>query len=148
MRAKEVFIDANLLTLLVVGAVDRRLITKHHRTRQFSVTDYDRLSRILRTVRVFVTPHTLAETSNLLTKRPRDPRLLVALGALIRRSGEVTILGKTAASHKHFSRLGLSDAGLLKVISPDRPLLTVDLDLYRATFEDGQIRAFNFRHLT
>ncbi len=148
MRAKEAFIDANLLTLLVVGAVDKQLIMKHRRTRQFSVADYDRLRTIIRKVRIFVTPHTLAETSNLLAKRPLDQRLLVGLSALIRNSDEVTVLGKSAASHKHFSRLGLSDAGLLKVISPERPLLTVDLDLYQATFENGQIRAYNFRHLT
>lgn len=146
MRAKEAFIDTNLLTLLVVGRVDRGLIEKHRRTRNFSVADYDRLRTIIRNVRIFVTPHTLAETSNLLATKPLDKRLLVGLRALIEGSDEITVLGKTAASHRHFPRLGLSDAGLLRVISPQRPLLTVDLDLYQATFENGQIRAYNFRH--
>ncbi len=148
MRAKEAFIDANLLTLLVVGSVDKGLIEKHRRTRNFSVADYDRLRTIIRKVRIFVTPHTLAETSNLLAKKPLDKRLLAGLRALIVGSDEITVLGKTAASHRHFLRLGLSDAGLLKVISPQRPLLTVDLDLYQATFESGQVMAYNFRHLT
>lgn len=131
MRAKEAFIDANLLTLLVVGRVDRGLIEKHRRTRNFSAADYDRLRTIIRNVQIFVTPHTLAETSNLLAKKPLDKRLLVGLRALIVGSDEITVLGKAAASQRHFLRLGLSDAGLLKVISPQRPLLTVDLDLYQ-----------------
>ena len=64
------FIDANLLVLLVVGSAGRDYISKHRRLRRFSKEDYDLLLRLIRkakgTRRVFVTPNTLTETSNLL----------------------------------------------------------------------------------
>ena len=37
------FIDANLLVLLVIGAVDRALVGRHRRARRFAPEDYDRL---------------------------------------------------------------------------------------------------------
>ena len=148
MLVREAFIDANLLTLLVVGAVDRKLIEKHRRTRQFLEADYDRLRTMIRNVRIFVTSHTLTETSNLLAKKPVDRRLLQGLRALIRDSNEITVLGETAARNRHFLRLGLTDAGLLQEISPQRPLLTVDFDLYQTALKNGRLRAHNFTHFT
>ncbi len=43
MALKGIFIDANLLVLLVVGATDRALIAKHRRLKRFAVEDYERL---------------------------------------------------------------------------------------------------------
>ena len=69
------FIDANLLVLLVVGSTDRDLIPKHRRLRVFAKEDYDLLIRFITQVdRVYVTPNTLTETSNLLAQHA-DPEL-------------------------------------------------------------------------
>ncbi len=45
-----------------------------------------------------------------------------------------------------FSRLGLTDAVLLESISADRPLITVDFNLYGAALAKGDKFAYNFTH--
>ena len=149
MRSKEAFIDANLLVLLVVGQVDRTLIKRHRRTRRFTPEDYDRLLGIIQTLnRVFVTPNTLTEASNLLKyDRMNLTRLLEKLRSIIDDSEEIIVDSTTAAHNSAFTRLGLTDAALLEVISEERPLITVDFDLYSAAFEKGEEAARNFTHL-
>ena len=69
------FIDANLFVLLVVGSVERDLIGKHRRLREYSVEDYNTLVILLeQVVQVFVTPNTLTETSNLLAQHAEPQR--------------------------------------------------------------------------
>ena len=96
--------------------------------------------------RVFVTPNTLTETSNLLADRS-DPRFLRHLGFLIESSDEIVVASKTAAGNRMFGRLGLTDAALLEVVSTERPLITVDFDLYGAAAAKGDGFAFNFTHM-
>ena len=61
------FVDANLIVLLVVGLVGRDLIARHRRTRTFDVDAFERLTRaISRVGDVRVTPNALTEASNLL----------------------------------------------------------------------------------
>lgn len=147
MRVDGAFIDANLLVLLVVGSVDRRLVERHRRTRRFTVEDYDRLFSIVESVRrVYVTPNTLTEASNLLEKA-KDPRFLDSLRFVIEESEEVVISSAAAAHRSEFVRLGLSDAVLLEVASAKRPLITVDLQLYSAALEKGELAALNFTYL-
>lgn len=60
------FIDANLLVLLVVGRVGSDLISKHRRLRAYTSEDYDVLNDLIGQVeRMYVTPNTLMEASNL-----------------------------------------------------------------------------------
>ncbi len=146
MRLTEAFIDANLLVLLVVGSVDRRLVTKHRRTRTFVPEDYDRLVTVIQDVRIFVTPNTLTEASNHLEQR-EDTRFLEQLRKLIEISHEIIVTSTTAADNAAFTRLGLTDAGLLGVVSAKRPLITVDLELYSAALQKGEEAAFNFTYL-
>ena len=143
------FIDANLIVLLVVGLVGRDLIARHRRTRTFAVEDYDRLSRaISRVGNVRVTPNTLTEASNLLGQHgePQRSRLLLTLRALIEQSPETVVASVDAVRRDVFPRLGLTDAALLEVVSGDAPLLTVDLDLYVAALANGDEAAINFNH--
>ena len=95
-------------------------------------------------VRVFVTPNTLTEASNLL--QPHE-RFAARLRTLIERSTEEVVGSAAAARNRDFPRLGLTDASLLEVVSPRRPLITVDLELFRAAFTGGEERAINFTHL-
>lgn len=61
------FVDANLLTLLVVGSLEPELITKHRRLQGYFREDFDILVGLLENVdKTFVTPNTLTEASNLL----------------------------------------------------------------------------------
>ena len=143
------FIDANLIVLLVVGLVGRDLIGRHRRTKEFAVEDYDRLSRVISRVgNIRVTPNTLTEASNLLGQHgePQRSRLLLMLRALIEQSPETVVASADAARHATFPRLGLTDAALLEVVSTDAPLLTVDLNLYVAALASGDEAAINFNH--
>ena len=143
------FIDANLIVLLVVGLAGRELIAKHRRTKMFTVEDFDRLIRAISPVaELRVTPNTLTEASNLLGQHgePQRSRLLLTLRTLIERSPEIVVASVDAARRDEFPRLGLTDAALLEVVSADAPLLTVDLDLYVAALASGEVAAINFNH--
>ena len=144
------FIDANLLLLLIVGSVGRDLITKHRRLKNFTVEDFDSLINLLHPVeKVFVTPNTLTETSNLLAQH-RDPErshFFDKLKFIIQESKEVVVASTVASRSNAFKQLGLTDSVLLEVATAETPLVTVDLDLYLAALAKGQDTAVNFTHL-
>ena len=150
MALKGIFIDANLLVLLVVGMTDQALISKHRRLRRFMVEDYERLIELIRQAgQVFLTPNTLTEASNLLAQHPNPERsrFFAVLRHIIGKSEETVVESKTASRNNAFVRLGLTDAALLEVVSEETPLVTVDLELFRAAFAKGQVAALNFTHL-
>lgn len=150
MRSTGFYIDASLLVLLIVGSAGKELIAKHRRLRAFSAADYDTLTRMVAKVdRVLVTPNTLTETSNLLAqhKDPERSRFFDRLRFLIEESEEVVVASKVASRNSCFRRLGLTDAALLEAVTEERPLITVDLDLYLAATATGLNKALNFTHL-
>ena len=97
---------------------------------------------------VLVTPNTLTETSNLLGhhREPERSRLFRTLRILIGQSRDVVVSSADAAGHWSFSRLGLTDTGLLGLVSWDNPLFTVDLYFYLAAVTDRSW-AINYRYL-
>ena len=150
MTLKGIFIDANLLVLLVVGATDQALIAKHRRLRQFTVEDYGRLIELIgQAGQVFLTPNTLTEASNLLAQHPNPERsrFFKVLRLVITKGEEIVVASKTASRNNAFARLGLTDAALLEVVSEETPLVTVDFDLFAAAFAKGEVAAWNFTHL-
>ena len=131
----------------MVGRVDRNLIAKHRRLREYTEEDYDILLTLLNPVdELYVTPNTLTETSNLLGQHaePERSMLLNELRGLIQRSQEVVVSSAQASNNREFPQLGLSDAALLEAITPETPLLTVDLDLFIAALQKGYYTAVNF----
>lgn len=144
------FIDTNLLVLLVVGETDEALISKHRRTKAYRVQDYELLVKLINEThhQVFVTPNTLTEASNLLAQHgePERSRIFGVLQALIERTEEEVVESKVAARNSNFRRLGLTDAALLEVVSASNPLVTADLDLYLAASAKETGSAYNFSH--
>ena len=144
------FIDSNLLVLLVVGETDRQMIARHRRTRSYRTEDYDLLVRLINDTghQVYVTPNTLTEASNLLAQHgePERSRIFGVLEALIETTEERFVESKAVARNRHFKRLGLTDAVLLEVVSASNPLITADLDLYLAVAAQEDGAAFNFAH--
>ena len=144
------YVDANLLVLLVVGIFDRGLVGRHRRTRQFRAEDYDLLSHVVANVgTILVTPNTLTEASNLLGyhSEPQRGQLMKTLRALLDDVEESFVPSKVAARQDAFPRLGLTDAGLLESISERKPLLTADADLYVTALGKNSKAAVNFHHL-
>ena len=149
MLGSGIFVDANLLILLVVGLTDRAMILKHKRLRKFTPDHFDLLVRFLgRYTAIFVTPNILTEASNLLSqhREPQRSRIMGTLSDLITKSKEVHVTSAKASQHKHFRRLGLTDAALLECISAKQPLLTVDLDLYSSALKEDDESCLNFWH--
>ena len=139
--------DTGLLMLFVVGATDRKLIAKHRRLKEFQERDYDILiDKIGHVDKVLVTPNTLTEASNLLDKHsePERSRIFETLRIFIEEQEEIVVTSRAASQRKEFIRLGLTDAGLLEVISTSNPLITVDLALYFAATRRESGSAFNF----
>ena len=145
-----IFVDANLLVLLVAGVTDPAIINRHKRLQEFEPDDFERLCNIVaRYGTVLLTPNTLTEASNLL-RQHRDPersKLLATLGILIRETHEIYKSSAEVVNHTSFLRLGLTDAGLLQLVSSDTPLITVDLDLYVAASKRDSSSAVNYRHI-
>ena len=145
------FIDSNLLLLFVVGRTSRGIIAKHKRLRkEYSTEDCDILLGLLDQVdQVYVTPHTLTETSNLLGQHgePERSRLFDKLRRLIHESKEVAVAGTDASNNRAFQHLGITDAAVLEVVTEEIPLLTVDLDLYMEAARKAPHAAINFNYL-
>ena len=142
--------DANLLVLLVAGATVPRIISRHTRLRTFGADDFERLRESVARFRiVLVTPNTLTEASNLLRQHgePERSRRRVTLGILIRESREVVLGSANATDHSCFSRLGLTDAVLLGLVSRDSQLVTIDLDLCLAASASDPLSVVNYRHV-
>ena len=143
------FLDANLLVLLVVGNENRDLIPKHRRLEHHSAEDFDILLELLENAdRLYVTPNTLTETSNLLIQHGEPERTLLMrrLQYLIHDSNEIVVASIDASSNSRYQGLGLTDAALLELATIETPVLTVDFDLYLAAIESGEERAVNFNH--
>ena len=140
MLPAKIYLDANLLVLLVVGETDKKMIAKHRRSKAFDVNDYERLVGLINQIdQVLVTPNTLTETSNLLSQhgQPERSRLFEVLRLLIEEREEIVVTSKAASRNNEFIRLGLTDAALLEVVSAESPLITVDFDLYGAALAKG-----------
>ena len=149
MPPRRIFVDTNLLVLLVVGKTNKNLIGKHRRLQEFQEEDYDTLVGILNQMnKILVTPNTLTEASNLLAQHgePQRSRFFEALRILIEENEEIVVTSKIASQNSEFTRLGLTDAGLLEVISESSPLITVDFALYLAATKRESGSAYNFRH--
>ena len=144
------FLDSNLLVLLVVGSESRDIIPRHRRLEDYSAEDYDILLDLLREAdRLFVTPNTLTEASNLIRQHgePERSRLMGRLQYLIHQSREVVVASASASSNPAFAKLGLADAALLEAVTAETPLLTVDFSLYLEAIKNGADRAVNFNPL-
>ena len=148
MAATVYVIDTQLLVLLVVGYTSRDQIGRHKRSKEYSVEDFDSLIRLLgNKPRLLVTPHVLAETSNLLrqTAEPLCSNLLETLGELIQQLDERVVAARVATRREEFLGLGLTDAALLAVTEKPAKLLTADLKLSVAAKKAGLI-VINFAH--
>ena len=142
MLPKKIYIDSNLLVLLVVGATGKHLIAKHKRLTTYRIEDYERLAGLVNRIdQVLVTPNILTEASNLLGQHddPECSSFFDVLRALIvEETEEIVVDSKVAASNSEFTRLGLTDAALLEVISKSKSIDHRRCRFVRCSFEERQ----------
>ncbi len=115
-----IYIDANLILLLTVGLTRPELITKHRRTKEFSVSDYKLLIEFLAQFKtILVTPNTLTEASNLLSQHadPERTEILETVRTLVSETSKETVVASAeAVKHIKFRDLGQTDVVLLKKV--------------------------------
>jgi hypothetical protein len=143
-----VVLDSNLLLLLVVGVADRAYIKKHRRLQSYSEADFDLLRRLIAPMSaIVVTPNILTEVSNFAKQiaEPARTRIATAFTVLLDKLDEQYVVSKQAAAQPEFSRLWLTDSGILDRMTEENVLLTADLSLYLAAGQRGH-KAINFNH--
>ena len=142
------FVDSSLIILLAVGDESPDLIHRHSRLAQYTTQDYFTLMDFLgRGRRMFLTQTSLTEASNLLRQHgePQRTLFLLRLRAIIQRSEEVAVPSERASASSAFLTYGLTDAALYEVATPESPVLTMDIPLYRAiATAKGYNAAVNF----
>lgn len=146
-----VLLDTNLLLLLLVGAVDRRLVPKFKRTSQFVERDFDLLVRFVAAFeRRSVTAHILTETSNLGGQlgEPLRSRFFRVLFGAIEDLDEIAIPSVEASRSESIApaireRLGLTDSILIVTASAPRLVLTDDETLV-GELASRRLDAINF----
>jgi hypothetical protein len=144
-----VLIDANLLTLWIVGQVSEDVVPQFRRTRKYSIEDYQMLARYLAPfLHVMIIPNIATETSNLLGGLYGDylrrARAILAAGLSV--WNEFYVQSALASNEPDFNRLGLTDAAILISATRETEVLTDDLDLYLSLSRQG-IPVTNFTHL-
>ena len=151
MRWRQCLLDANVLVLYVAGRVDKGLIGSHRRLREYVEADFDVLMLVLgQSGQVATTVNVLTEVSNLLeNKAAAGPnRLLVELHRVVLETRELVVASADACAVDGFTRVGLSDAGLLSLAAPDSPVITSDRELYERICRNNPDAAFNFWNLS
>jgi hypothetical protein len=144
-----IILDTNLLVLLIIGLTSEEYIVKHKNTNTYSVEEFRLLKSVLSNYDlIVVTPHVLAETSNLCRQFADPGKSLISLQLklLLREVNELFIDSRVATDRNEYIPLGLTDAGIIEAQRLDIPLLTDDLDLFIASQSAGR-RAYNFSHL-
>jgi len=148
---KGLLIDANLLVLLIIGALDRNQISTNNRTREYCPEDYDLLCAFLKLSNgpILTTPNILTETSNIVFASLNEPlrnRAMLSIRELASMQlKEEPVLSVHAVQEPIFTRLGLTDSGIAYLRRLKCVFLTVDSDLYVHLSRIGA-NVINFNH--
>lgn len=135
MPPRRALIDANLLTLLVVGGVSRDEIARNKRTQQYDIEALDLLLHVLDDYdEILATPNVFTEASNLINSLTGShlQAARIIIGETVSVWTEQYVASNQAVMLPEYLRLGVTDAGLLLVADEGIELLTDDLDLYLA----------------
>ncbi|MGD1003654.1 MAG: hypothetical protein ABR884_03725 [Minisyncoccia bacterium] len=82
---KKLILDTNLLLLLLIGVCDKNLLSKYACTEKYTINDYSLLLKILRFFEsdIVITPHILAEFSNLVRRDIKEPKMHYYLATIM-----------------------------------------------------------------
>lgn len=147
-RSRGVLVDSNLLVLLLVGLVNTHRILEFKRTQDFTIEDFETLSRLIEWFgKLFTTPHVLSQVSDLTDLTGGDLAIARELfGVLVEKIEEHYDPSKMVMADPLFARLGLADAAIATVCSKGTLVLTSDLTLQLALQHRG-VDALNFNHV-
>ena len=139
-RSKGVLVDANLLVLLIVGAVNRDRIPFFKRTSNYTSADWDLLTGILEQVsRRYAVPHVLSEVSALTDMKGNELDMARnILHRLIAVMQELPVSSLDACASPYYRQLGLTDAALgLAAKRQGCSVMTNDARLHSTLLAEG-----------
>lgn len=148
-KGRGVFIDSNLMVLLLTGMVNPARIRTFKRTSDFTIADFDLLRKLVKWfgVPLYSTPHVLSQISDLTAMTGVHGLVVRQLfKSLISNIEEKHTSAQQLAETTFFERFGLADASIATVCSLGIPVITVDLELHAALASRG-LDALNFNHL-
>jgi hypothetical protein len=120
------------------------------RLERFTQKDYDLLIGFLEHFdRLVTSPSILAEISNLSPDPSHDARwrpYFTVLAKQIQELDERFVLATQIVNNAHFTRLGITDAGIIECARDELLVLTDDLTLF-SFLKHEQIDVINFNHL-
>lgn len=149
---KGLLIDANLLTVIIVGALGPGEVNRFKRTKdKYTDNDVLALDHLIQQFGwVGTTPHVLTETSNLIDWLDKQRRLKAFeyLSSFAQSALEISIESVTIVKSPVYFELGITDAALCMAASQNPVLpLTVDLDLYVYASSRLRLDAINYNHV-
>ena len=112
---KPIFLDSNLLLLLLVGHFQRERIETFKRTSIFTKTDFDNLVALTRLFgKVTSTPHVLTEVNSMANSLPEYLKdgWSVSFAAAIRNFDKIRDPATELVSQDSFRLFGLTDASI------------------------------------
>jgi hypothetical protein len=148
-RGKGVFVDTNLLVLLLVGLVNRERIRNFKRTQDFTIEDFRMLDSLMKWFGgpLVTTPHVLSQVSDLTDLSGNEGS---AMRQLFKSKVEVFEEKYDPASdlvqHPLFEGFGLGDASVAAACKRGVVVLTADVQLQLALERSG-LDAINFNHI-
>ena len=148
-RAKGVFVDTNLLVLLLVGLVNTERIRNFKRTQDFTIDDFHLLERLVEwfSSPLIATPHVLSQVSDLTDLSGEERRLIRELfKSTIAEIEERYDTARELVQNPLFDRFGLGDASIAAVCERNVLVLTADVQLQVALSTSG-FDALNFNHV-
>jgi rRNA-processing protein FCF1 len=124
-----IFVDTNALILLVVGLIDKSLISSHKRTSIFESVDFENLVFLIGDLDKIVTsPNVLTELDNLLNNFQKGHRwdYYQVIREMIAKSTEKFLESKRIVESNAFFELGLTDSVILEISKECDFLITGD----------------------
>lgn len=146
---KGLFIDANLLLLLLVGQIDKNFIPKFKRTTAYLVEDYELLVNFIDLFqKVIVTPNVLTEVNNLSSSLSgqHSQAFSILFAKLVKYVEEQYIESLVVVHEKAFLDYGLSDAVIVEAVKDKYLLLTDDLR-FACYAQNKGVDVINFNHI-
>ena len=148
-KSKGIIIDTNLLILFIVGKYDILYIEKCNRVKdkKYTVDDYKFINNLLSLFyKIYVTPHVLAELSNLSFKDIKDQAFLEYFEyvlKIIKATLEVHISKDIILDIPMFKKFGFADTSIFELATKENlPVITDDLKLHHYLIGFG-IRSIN-----
>ena len=142
-----VIIDANILTLLMVGMINPRNICKHKRTSIYNEDDYKMLLHMISEYdQIYTCPNIITEVDNLLNNMTGEyhEKYITNIKNLIEESQEKYMESKSIIKDWHFDAVGLTDSIILLIAKTTDLLISGDSELCDYA-KSLNIKTFDFK---